>query len=236
VGLLIYRKFNRGSWWPGVRWGRGTRIVVADLHKVVGLGSVAFNILFGITGAVIGLEGIYYKYLAGDAPAQPQARLEPIETLPEGRFTQVMARTRELFPGTQISGVRLHQARTRPVRVHVEHPWTQMVKENASFAAFNAATGDLVELQDATADGVGLRAYYAMEPLHFGRFGGMPVKIMWAGMGLTGSFLSVSGFVIYIARKRKARRPVPGTAAVPAGSPIDAERQSTPGLVVTQRN
>ncbi len=32
-----------------------------DLHKAVGLWTLAFNLLFGVTGAVLGLENLYYR-------------------------------------------------------------------------------------------------------------------------------------------------------------------------------
>ncbi len=42
-----------------------------------------------------------------------------------------------------------------------------------------------------------------MEPLHFGRFGGLPVQILYAVMGLTAGFLSISGYAIYAIRTRR---------------------------------
>src|SRR5688500_11398258 len=96
-GLMMFRKFNAGSWWPRVRWGRGTRIVTADLHKWVGLWTVAFNVIFGVTGAVIGLEGIARKYLM-DAPPRPKS-LAAIASVPAGTIDSLMTRATQLIPG-----------------------------------------------------------------------------------------------------------------------------------------
>jgi uncharacterized iron-regulated membrane protein len=42
-------------------------------------------------------------------------------------------------------------------------------------------------------------------PLHFGNYGGLPVKLAYAVLGLTPGLLSVSGFVLWRLRRRRAR-------------------------------
>lgn len=225
-GLVIYRKFNKGRWWPTVRWGRGARIVTADLHKVVGLGSVAFNVMFGVTGAVLGLEGLARRYMAKEAAP---ARLARVESLPAGRVEAFVRRTRELIPGTEPTFVALQNRSGGRVRVSVEHGWGDLVKERESYAEFAAASGEVLTVHDARRDSAAARLYYAMEPLHFGRLGGaMWVKVVWAGMGLSGGLLSVTGYVIYFARRRSRRKaPVrsaaSGAAAAPATDNAKAE-------------
>ena len=207
-GLVIFRKFNAGSWWPRVRWGRGTRIVTADLHKWVGLWTVAFNLVFGVSGAVIGLEGLARKYVM-EAPPRPKA-VAAIASLPAGTIEALMTRATQLVPGTVATEAQLPYRRNGLIKVEVEHGVASLVREHASYILFNAATREPIEVYDATKSPIAARFYYAMEPLHFGRLGGaMWLKLLWGLMGLSGGFLSVSGFVIYLARKRKpAPRPV----------------------------
>jgi uncharacterized iron-regulated membrane protein len=225
-GLVIYRKFNKGSWWPTVRWGRGARIVTADLHKVVGLGSVAFNVMFGVTGAVLGLEGLARRYMAREAPP---ARLARVESLPAGRVEELVRRTRELIPGGEPAFVALQNRSGGRVRVVVEHGWADLVTERESYTEFAAGSGEVLRVHDARADSAAARAYYAMEPLHFGRLGGATwVKVLWAGMGLSGGFLSVTGYVIYFARQRSRRKgairsAAKSVAAAPAAEEAEAE-------------
>jgi uncharacterized iron-regulated membrane protein len=204
-GLLIFTRFNAGSWWPKWRWGKGPRIVTADLHKIVGLGSVAFNIVFGISGAVIGLEGLYRKYVM--TPERPAVtKLDRVKELSPGMIERSVVRAKELIPGSTPASVTLAHANTGMFRVNVETPVKSLVKEGASFVSFNATTGEPVSVYDARDASTAGRFYYAMEPLHFGRLGGaMWVKLLWGLMGLTGGFLSVTGFVIYVLRKRKPK-------------------------------
>jgi uncharacterized iron-regulated membrane protein len=49
------------------------------------------------------------------------------------------------------------------------------------------------------------KLYFVQEALHFGDFGGLLLKIIYAVLGLVSGFLSVSGFVIYLYRQKKKR-------------------------------
>ena len=217
-GLLIFARFNGASWRPKpVRWGRGARIVAGDTHKLVGLGSVAFNVVFGVTGAVLGLEGVYHKYLADKPPA---VRRAGVAQLPPGGIDAFVEQARDLVPHSNPTGVQLNHARAGIVRVDLWPTTAHLVREASGYVIFDAKTAQPIEVYDATKAPAGVRLYYAMEPLHFGRMGGaMWVKLLWGLMGLTGGFLSVTGFVIYVVRKRKPRV---RTAPVPASN---AERE-----------
>jgi uncharacterized iron-regulated membrane protein len=221
TGLMIFARFNGGSWRPRrVRWGRGTRIVSADLHKLVGLGTVAFNIIFGVTGAVLGLEGIYHKFIA---EKQPVIRRATVAQLPEGGVDAFIDKARALVPDAQPNAIQLNHARAGIVRVDLWPTTRHLVREASSYVIFDAMSSEPIEVYDATKAAAGVRLYYAMEPLHFGRLGGaMWVKLLWGLMGLSGGFLSITGFVIYVLRKRKPKR-VHAQTAEPAEAKASLE-------------
>src|SRR5688572_5502447 len=169
-GLMIFARFNGNSWWPKrVRWGRGARIVSADLHKLVGLGSVAFNIVFGLSGAVLGLEGIYHKFIAEKAAV---VRRASVAQLPDGGIDGFIGKARALVPDAQPSAILLNHARGGTVRVDLWPTTRHLVREASSYVTFDAKTAQSIEVYDATNVAAGVRLYYAMEPLHFGRLGG----------------------------------------------------------------
>jgi uncharacterized iron-regulated membrane protein len=199
-GLFIFARFNANSWRPKFRRGRGARIALADLHKVVGLSSVAFNIIFGLTGAVLGLEGIYAKFIA---TRERPPKVSGVTGLPEGRLEALLERSKQLMPGCQPYELSIPSAQNGACKVMMMNPTGSLIKEMSSYVIFDAKSEKPVETYDARNAAIGVRAYYACEPLHFGRLGGaMWVKLLWAGMGLTGSFLSITGFAIFILRKR----------------------------------
>jgi uncharacterized iron-regulated membrane protein len=179
------------------------RIVTADLHKWVGLWTVAFNLIFGVSGAVIGLEGLYRKYVMSP-PSRPPS-LGAVASLPPGTIEPLMKRATQLVPGTEATEASLPYRRNGLIKVEVEHSTAKLLREHASYVLFNAASGEAIEIYDASKSPAAARLYYAMEPLHFGRLGGaMGVKLLWGLMGLSGGLLSITGFVIYIVRKRNS--------------------------------
>ena len=201
-GLVIFARFNANSWRPRVRRGRGSRIFLADVHKVVGLSSVAFNLVFGVTGAVLGLEGIYHNSIA--QKERPVRRTAVAEIAP-ARIEQCVQTALARIPGTRAAGVDL-APKTGTIRVRVEHGALKLVKEHQSSVTFDAGSGAVVAINDATRNSAGARVFYAMEPLHFGRLGGaLWVKLLWGLMGMSGAFLSITGFAIFLLRKRKPR-------------------------------
>ena len=46
-----------------------------------------------------------------------------------------------------------------------------------------------------------------MYPLHYGNFGGLFIKILWAWLGLTTALLPISGMMLWVERGKNAREP-----------------------------
>lgn len=203
-GLMIFTRFNGRRWKPMFRRGRGRRIALADLHKIVGLSSVAFNIMFGLSGAVLGLEGVYFKYFAERTRLQKH---NSVAVLATSDVQKCVDAARSLVPTGIPAGVGLNNRKTGLVKVEMVHQDAQLVRELSSYVVFDAKSLKPIETYDASKAAVGVRLYYAMEPLHFGRLGGsIVVKLLWGLMGLTGGFLSISGFAIFVLRQRMAWR------------------------------
>ena len=76
----------------------------------------------------------------------------------------------------------------------------------------DAETGQLV-----TARGLPwyLRALQVSRPLHFGDYGGLPLKIIWALLDLAAIIVLASGVYLWLG-KRKSSRAVTQVAARPA--------------------
>jgi uncharacterized iron-regulated membrane protein len=72
--------------------------------------------------------------------------------------------------------------------------------------------------------GIGQQILGALQPLHFGWFGGLPVKLAYGVLGLALTIVTHSGIAIWLARRRDSGRALPGWekvwAAVTWGQPL----------------
>jgi uncharacterized iron-regulated membrane protein len=69
--------------------------------------------------------------------------------------------------------------------------------------AYDSQTGIHKSTFDLRTAGAWAQAVDAFTPLHFGNFGGLPIKLLWCLGGLTPGVLAVSGFIIWQQRRRK---------------------------------
>jgi uncharacterized iron-regulated membrane protein len=229
TGLVIYFKFNKWFWLPRIRWGSRPRVVIADLHKAVGLSTALLNVVFAISGAVLGLENLHTWYTrppraAQQAKAAAKEKTDAEPTPWSGQMVQAcLGRAQKLLPGTTPSRVLTGR---NQLRVYVAHPDLEFLSDAASYVEFSPA-GETTQVYNANQAPFWERAYYTMEPLHFGRFGGLPVKIFYSFAGLAAGLLSLSGFAIYVARRwgsparsrnNIARQTFPAAALATAGS------------------
>lgn len=77
--------------------------------------------------------------------------------------------------------------------------------EGFNSVALNAYDGRVLKVLQGQEADAGLQAYALLDPLHFGYWGGLPIKILYFLGGLTPAVLSISGFLIWLSRRRKRR-------------------------------
>jgi uncharacterized iron-regulated membrane protein len=198
TGVWIYREF-----WKNVltlRWGRGARLLFSDFHKFVGISSVLFNLLLGFTGAYWNLTHVIGEELA-DIPEPPKMeRRLYADTLSLDSLVADAARRLPSFRANYISlpwmpdaGVTLWGA------IEPRGPLTGPYGSQVFYDEKTGAHKSTTDLREA---GLWTRIVDTFVPLHYGTFGGLPVKILWCLGGLTPGTLAITGFVIWRVRRR----------------------------------
>jgi uncharacterized iron-regulated membrane protein len=221
TGVWIYREFWKHLF--TLRWGRGARLFFSDVHKAVGISSVAFNLVLGFTGAYWNLAHVIEEWIQGEPEqALMQGRLYA-EGISLAAFQEDAARRIPGFRANYISlpwqpdgGVTLWGA-VEPRGV-LRGPYGSMV-------AFDARTGAYQSHDDLREAGAWRQFVDAFTPLHFGSFGGLPVKILWCAGGLTPGLLAVSGTVIALARRQRRRSAPCATGAGAPGQAADGDNE-----------
>lgn len=208
TGLIIYWPFVKGAAFGAIRWRKKANMTAADMHKLVGITALMFNLMISWTGFVLALGAPISRELVQrevqstlgvDTQAEPPA---PELWAPTDKV--LASATAALPAGMEISDIfgpggyysKAHfyvQARpsTPPNNVR---PWAALV---------DPVTAEVLDVQALPLLSQVMRITY---PMHFGNFGGWPVRVAFTLFALTSGFLSVSAYVMYIAKWRRKRQ------------------------------
>jgi uncharacterized iron-regulated membrane protein len=199
TGIYLYRDF-----WKHLltfRWGRSRRILFSDIHKFVGITSVAFNLILGFTGAYWNLSHVLGEWIQGhdDETPAPSVRLyaEPLN------LDQLIADTTQHIPGYQARFVSLPSKEGWPITFYGQAPGHFLTGPYGSTVSYDSQTHAFKEIRDIRQAGLWARIADTFTPLHYGTFGGLPVKILWCLGGLTPGALAITGFFMWLLRRRK---------------------------------
>ncbi|EJL37234.1 putative iron-regulated membrane protein [Caulobacter sp. AP07] len=199
------------------RWGGSKRLQEADLHNRISVWGLPFHLVVSLTGAFLGLTVIIVGVLAlatfkGDT-AKAYALFAGPRVADDPRPAPVIDLARAL------TTLKAAQPEARPNYLFVEHPG-----ERGQHVAVNAVTpGRLSRGETYVLDGqakllgsvgyengnAGLKVLSSLTPLHFGWFGGWPVKVAYLLLGLGLTSVTSSGVAIWLARRRAKGRPAP---------------------------
>jgi uncharacterized iron-regulated membrane protein len=205
TGLVLYPRFMRGDQrWYAVRWGRGTQWVNSDLHKLTGITTLVINLIWAISGAILGLENLAAYYRPAQRFLHPQptvtASRSPL-AVPLSSFLQTSRKAIEGFTPRRIS---LPTKPGQPVTVYgnTAGSWSA---PTSSWVALDPLTGAALQTHDERSAHLATRAYNLQDPLHFGYFGGGATRWLWFVVGIPVSLLPLTGHVIWWKKRFRAK-------------------------------
>ncbi|WP_400771089.1 PepSY-associated TM helix domain-containing protein [Methylosinus sporium] len=190
-----------------------------DAHNLVGVASFPFHLVIALTAVVFGLHEPIYDALDhvvydGRLPAimrstGPFAGVKRDEqTAPMKAVAELMAAIAVVSPEFSLTSLQYRDAGTRGALVRAVGEDPRFLSRGGGFAVVRGATGELVNVDYLPEKQSGWTA--AVSPffaLHFGSYGGEPVRWAYFFLGLAGAFLFYSGNLLWIeSRRRTARR------------------------------
>lgn len=202
-GVVLYAPFMRKLDFGVVRRERSRRIKWLDLHNLLGVVTLVWAFVVGATGMINTWADLMIKYWQYDqlsallTPYKGQAAVPVAERGPVQRGLEVaLAHEPDMkvsfiaFPGTAFSSPHHNTfflRGTAPLTSRLLQP----VLVDAKTAEITAAP----ELPWY------LAALLISQPLHFGDYGGMPMKILWALLDIITIIVLVSGLYLWLRRK-----------------------------------
>ena len=190
---------------------RGNRqLEQTDIHNRLSVWGAPFHLMIGVTGAYFGLAGlmsliIAYADFGGDRDAV-------IETV-FGAEPELSQPLEPAAVGTALGKMEAIAPEQVPFYVTVEDVGTPQqyiivgaaVPERLVYAEqyrFDTA-GNYLDKAGFTDGDTGRQTIFSVYRLHFGHFGGFPVKVLFGILGLALTVVSVTGINIWLAKRKK---------------------------------
>lgn len=200
TAFWVYKKWWRGFFRvPRRRKDRrnDARRFTGDLHRFVGLWSLWFVALIGVTGV-----WYFVEKMGGAAPApRPPEVLAPAQASGT-QLDMLVTKAQQDFPDLRIRAIGFPKGKPGGVVV-MGQAKALLVRERANAVMLDPDSLAVVEVVRGEELSLHQRISEAADPLHFGTWGGLPTRILWflCGAALTG--LAVTGVLIYALRLRQ---------------------------------
>lgn len=215
TGVVVHAPFVRRLLFGTVRRGRGARIVQLDLHNLVGVVVLGWVTLVTVSGVLLAAGAVLVplwqatelREMAGqDATAPAEAVSVDVAADAASRAMPDRAVRFVFFPGTEFSSPRHYTA-------------LAFGTHRTNERLFDVALVDAGTSQVAAARPLPLylQSVLVSEPLHFGNYGGLPLKLLWVGSAWAALFITGNGAWLWWQRRRRRRAARAGQGAVGRG-------------------
>jgi uncharacterized iron-regulated membrane protein len=217
-------------WWPGVRvWKRALKInwrarwagISFDVHRTFGFWCFALIAMWGITGAYFIFPGAVHRVLNAFSGMESLQQL-PSDWSPGSRVLPVndfIGRAQRMYPDDKLAYVFMDVYRPHgEVQVYMSPDPSVPMELMEDEVVFNPASGAILMDTSSARWTPGERFSLAVYSLHFGDFGGLPLQILWALLGLIPGVLVITAYVMWWNRSLKKKWKKLTRRAAPRGS------------------
>jgi uncharacterized iron-regulated membrane protein len=190
----------RGNWKKNI-W---------DLHRVAGAWSLALLALVSITGSYYAFRETFLKGIFAATGSLPPRGSPPVSLDPGESLASIddLARAAETaVPGARLAVLRVPPSPAAAWVATLHRPGDEGESVDSGVSAYlHPATGAILRVDDTSLMPFGARLVKAIEPTHFGKFGGLPIKLLWFALGLAPLFFAVTGGLMWWNRYAGAKR------------------------------
>jgi uncharacterized iron-regulated membrane protein len=201
-GIVVYAPSMRKLRFGTYRSQRTRVVRWLDVHNLAGILLVAWTLVVGFTGVINTWADLVLKMWQFGQLAEmtAQYRDRPVPSKPASVKAAVEMAARAVpgmmpsfvaFPGTIFSS-KSHYA----VFLRGDTPLTSRLLKPA---LVDAETGKLTDSRDMPWY---VSTLFVSQPLHFGDYGGLPLKIIWAVLDVLTIVILVTGIYLWLRRRR----------------------------------
>jgi len=208
--LMLLSATGLVIWWPGIaNWQRGLKIdfgnnwkrVNWDMHSATGIWTVAFIAMWAVTGAYFAFPQAFRTAVTrvSSLTSYPQVASRSADSgRPAADLHELVQTAQQILPEARVTRVSLPRNKKDSFTV-VMSRGDAAEFENADYVYFyfDQFTGELLHKWDRAGQTAGDQIISWLGFLHVGNFGGMPIRIVWATLGLSPALLFVTGFLMW---------------------------------------
>ncbi|MGF1462178.1 MAG: PepSY-associated TM helix domain-containing protein [Maricaulaceae bacterium] len=214
-GLLAHPRVFKDAF--ALRLGGAKRLQDADLHNRLSVWGAPFHIVIALTGALLGLSTVILGALAlvvfdGDIGAARSAIAGPVfepdrTAAPLPPIAAPLQSLLEAHPDARFDRLRVAEIGTQGqnLLIILDRPGHLTNGERYMLDG----TGALVSQTGFAEGSFGQQVLGALPALHIGWYGGAPLKVAYALLGLALTVIVASSVSIWAARRRDQGRPAP---------------------------
>ncbi|KPA97193.1 MULTISPECIES: PepSY-associated TM helix domain-containing protein [Pseudomonas] len=200
-GTVLYLPFMRRLKFASVRQDKSTRLRWLDLHNLIGIVTLTWCLVVGITGVISACADLIIDAWRNESLA---AMVEPYRNAPpltlRAPASELLKIAEQAAPGMQPDFIAFPGT-----RFSSEHHYAVFMK-GASHLTSHLLTPVLIDASNLQVTAVAERPWYmdAMgmsQPLHFGDYGGLPMKILWALLDVLTIIVLGSGLYLWWVRR-----------------------------------
>lgn len=197
TGLIQYRR----SIWPVLSFRKHV-FRRANLHQLVGVYALLFNLVIAITGVWMQRYVFKKEFYAPQNNTTYTRVIKPSPALFFGMDSalQEVKKQHPLFNGYVIYFAQSMQGKTAVYGSQTSNSFIHSKK--FADVVFLDSAGNVARtafIKDIPADN---RYDIINSQVHFGRFGGWPVKLLYCILGLSGAVLSITGSLLWFRRRK----------------------------------
>ncbi|QYJ86881.1 PepSY domain-containing protein [Shewanella mesophila] len=202
-GIILYRRF-----WAKfftLRFTAAKRIFYSDLHKMIGISSSPVLILVAFTGGYWNIAGIIHE--VNEHADEEHIYISAPLYSPDIAFESLRLQSTKEIESFKAGYLAMPHEPKRDITFYGEvdssNPFNS---EYASVVSFDKTNGKLLSKSDIR-EASGLRVFLdSFRKLHFGYFGGLTTRVLWAVLGLSPLWLSLTGLYLYWQRRGNRRQ------------------------------
>ncbi len=201
-GMVLYAPFMRRLPFGTVRRDRSPRVKTLDQHNLIGAVALGWMLVVGLTGVINAFADPLVDNWRNGELARMTARYageQPLDPAAYGSLDAAMASAQAALPGRSpqfigFPGGDWSTGHHYAVFFQGDRPLTQHLLTPALIDA------DSAEVTDARPMPLFNQALMLSKPLHFGDYGGLPLKLIWAALTLATIWVLWTGLVLWFKR------------------------------------